>query len=55
MQIFQWIKRAVQFVFDPDVYDLAWLAIRNHWKQKPAQELAPCEDKKKHAKAINIQ
>jgi hypothetical protein len=53
MQIFQWIKRAIQFVFDPEVYCLAWIALRNQLRSQRSPALASTEDKKKRAKAVH--
>lgn len=55
MQIFQWIKRAIQFVLDPEIYCLAWLAIRNHLKGRRSLELAATQDQKERAKAVHSQ
>lgn len=54
MQIFQWMKRAIEFVFDPEFYCLAQLAVRNHMRGRYA-EVASSQREKKHAKAVNNQ
>lgn len=36
MQFAGMIKRFLQFLFDPDVYCLAWLSIRNQFKKSHA-------------------
>lgn len=52
MRILLWMKRAIQFVFDPDVYCLALLAIRHHMRSR-SHELAITKEEKKRAKAVN--
>jgi hypothetical protein len=53
MQIFEWMKRAIQLVFDPEIYCLAWLAVRNQLRRPRSQDLASDQNKKKRAKAVN--
>lgn len=53
MRIFQWMKRAIQFVFDPEMYYLAWLAIKNQFKPQHSSSPTANPDKKKRAKAFN--
>lgn len=55
MQVLQWIKRALEFVFDPETYCLAWLAVRNHVRAQHSPEAADARAEKKRAKAFNGQ
>lgn len=52
MRILQWAKQAIQFVFDPDIYCLMELAIRNlHKGRCVAGHVSDLE--KTRAKAVN--
>ena len=46
MRLLQWVKRAIQFVFDPEMYFLALLALRNHLKKRHPETVALDEKKR---------
>jgi len=55
MQILQWIRRAIQFVFDPEIYYLAWLAARNQLKGGRFNAIASGQNEQKRANAVSSQ
>ena len=55
MQILRWMQRAIQFVFDPEIYCLAWLAVRNQLKGHRFNAIASDQNEQKRAKAVSSQ
>ena len=55
MHVLRGLKRLLQFVVDPDMYCLLWLAIRNHFKGKKQVAPTPASTvgQKERAKTVN--
>ncbi len=55
MQIFRWMQRLFQFVFDPEIYCLAWLAVRNQLREPRGKPMPSNQGNKRRAKAVSSQ
>jgi hypothetical protein len=53
MRILRWIKQAILFVFDPEIYFLAWIAFRNQFRTGRAAQISPSRNTRKRAKAMH--
>jgi hypothetical protein len=53
MRILRWMKQAILFVFDPEIYFLAWIAVRNQLRPGRTAQVPPPRNVRKRAKAVN--
>jgi hypothetical protein len=45
------MKQVVQFIFDPEIYCLAWIAVKNQFRKPSLIELPKPDTEEKSAKA----
>ena len=53
MRILRCMKQAILFVFDPEIYFLVWMAVRNKLRTGRTANISPPRNVRKRAKAVN--